>query len=255
MKAPHLRARYFRIMTFFSQAAADFIIWELFLSQIGFRKLARRTRSKRYRQTAARFRGLAIRMGGVMIKVGQFLSTRLDVLPPEITAELAGLQDEVPAEEFEGIRQLAEGELGASLGEKFESFDPQPLAAASLGQVHRARLHARDDQAGFRSVVVKIQRPFIEQLIEVDLSALRKVGGWLSDTSRFQDGWMCLPWWRNSPPPSAKRSITWLKAGMPSCLRRTSRMCRACMSPGWSGATPPAGADPGRRVCHQDHGL
>ena len=73
---------------------------------------------------------MALRMGGVMIKVGQFLSARLDVLPPEITEELSGLQDEVPAEDFPAIRALAEAELGAVLEDKFERFETTPLAAA-----------------------------------------------------------------------------------------------------------------------------
>jgi len=179
MKASQLRLRYWRIMLFFGRAALDFIFWELILARIGLRALTRRTRSNRYRRVAAQFRSLAIRMGGVMIKVGQFLSSRLDVLPPEITAELSGLQDEVPPEKFEDIRRAAEADLGAPLKEKFESFDETPLAAASLGQVHRARLCVADAKGDFCDVVVKVQRPFIEQLIEVDLSALRQVGGWL----------------------------------------------------------------------------
>jgi predicted unusual protein kinase regulating ubiquinone biosynthesis (AarF/ABC1/UbiB family) len=179
MKNSLLRARYRSIMTFFTGVAINFIFWEVLLPRIGMRALARRTRSNRYRQTAARFRSLAIRMGGVMIKVGQFLSARLDVLPAEITDELAGLQDEVPAEQFDDIRKQAETELGAPLNEKYESFDEIPLAAASLGQVHRARLCVSDAGGDYCNVVVKVQRPFIEQLIEVDLSALRQVGGWL----------------------------------------------------------------------------
>jgi len=117
MKASQLRLRYWRIMLFFGRAALDFIFWELILARIGLRALTRRTRSNRYRRVAAQFRSLAIRMGGVMIKVGQFLSSRLDVLPPEITAELSGLQDEVPPEKFEDIRRAAETDLGAPLKE------------------------------------------------------------------------------------------------------------------------------------------
>jgi predicted unusual protein kinase regulating ubiquinone biosynthesis (AarF/ABC1/UbiB family) len=167
-------------MTFFARATASFIFWEIILPRIGLRQITRRTRSQRFTQIAAQFRVMAIRMGGVMIKVGQFLSARADVLPVEITEELAGLQDEVPAEDFEAIRKLAETELGARLEEKFERFEPQPLAAASLGQVHRARLRAElADAEGFQDVVVKIQRPFIDQLIEVDFSALHRVAGWL----------------------------------------------------------------------------
>ena len=180
MQSAKLRARYRHIMWFFTRTAAGFIFWELVLPRIGLRGVTRRTRSERYKRIAAQFRAMAIRMGGVMIKVGQFLSARLDILPPEITEELAGLQDEVPAEDFDAIRKLAEAEFGMSLEEKFEAFEPEPLAAASLGQVHRARLRVEAPEAEeFRDVVVKIQRPFIEQLIDVDFSALRRFGGWL----------------------------------------------------------------------------
>ena len=179
MKVSLLRARYRRLMMFFSGIAISFIFWEVVLPRLGLRAITRRTRSRRYRDVAAQFRAMAIRMGGVMIKVGQFLSARLDVLPPEITEELAGLQDEVPPEKFEEIRKQAEADLGTPLHEKYASFEEVPLAAASLGQVHRARLCVNDPKGDFCDVVVKIQRPFIEQLIEVDLSALRQVGSWL----------------------------------------------------------------------------
>jgi predicted unusual protein kinase regulating ubiquinone biosynthesis (AarF/ABC1/UbiB family) len=179
MRVSLLRARYRRIMFFFANAAISFIFWEVVLPRLGLRGLSERTRSNRYHRVAIQFRALAIKMGGVMIKVGQFLSSRLDVMPPEITGELAGLQDEVPPENFEDVRKLAEAELGAPLAEKYEIFEETPLAAASLGQVHRARLCVNDEGGFYCSVVVKIQRPFIDQLIEVDLSALRQVGGWL----------------------------------------------------------------------------
>jgi predicted unusual protein kinase regulating ubiquinone biosynthesis (AarF/ABC1/UbiB family) len=178
MKTPRLRGRYLRILTFFAGVIVRFIYWELIVRKIGFRQLARRTRPERFRGEAVRFRALALRMGGVMIKVGQFLSSRLDVLPPEITDTLADLQDEVPAESFADIRQLAERELGAPLTEKFEWFDENPLAAASLGQVHRARLQS-NDEANFLQVVVKIQRPNIASIVDVDLSALKRVGNLL----------------------------------------------------------------------------
>ncbi|RPH62989.1 MAG: AarF/ABC1/UbiB kinase family protein [Chloroflexi bacterium] len=180
MDKSRLRARYWRIVFFFGRVTLGFIFWEIILPKIGLGGLAKRTRSQRFKDIATHFRALAIRMGGVMIKVGQFLSSRLDVLPPEITDELAGLQDEVPAEDFAAVRHLAESELGATLTTKFDWFDETPLAAASLGQVHRAHLREPDAEAHeFRNVVVKIQRPFIEQIVEVDLSALKRVGGWL----------------------------------------------------------------------------
>jgi predicted unusual protein kinase regulating ubiquinone biosynthesis (AarF/ABC1/UbiB family) len=178
MKKPRLRGRYLRILTFFAGMITRFIYWELIVRKIGFRQLAKSTRPERFRREAKRFRALALRMGGVMIKVGQFLSSRLDILPPEITDTLADLQDEVPAESFADIRQLAEQELGASLAEKFEWFDENPLAAASLGQVHRARLRV-DEDADFTNVVVKVQRPNIASIVEIDLSALKRVGNWL----------------------------------------------------------------------------
>jgi len=188
MDPSKLRARYRRIVFFFGRVTAGFIFWEIFLPRIGLRAWSRSTRSGRYKRIAGQFRALAIRMGGLMIKVGQFLSARLDVLPVEITDELSGLQDEVPAEDFNAIRKLAEAELGAPLAQKYARFDETPLAAASLGQAHRARLLPKDAEAqGFADVVVKVQRPFIEQVIEVDLSAIRRVGGWLKRYKPISD--------------------------------------------------------------------
>jgi predicted unusual protein kinase regulating ubiquinone biosynthesis (AarF/ABC1/UbiB family) len=89
---------------------------------------------------------------------------------------LAGLQDEVPAEDPAAIIALAEHELGAPLNEKFASFDRVPLAAASLGQVHRAVLLPEDEQEFGTEVVVKVQRPEIETIIATDLSALQWAG-------------------------------------------------------------------------------
>ncbi len=167
-------------MAFYTRAAASFILWEIFFPRIGLRRIAERSRQQRLRRLARQFCALAIQMGGVMIKVGQFLSSRLDVLPPEITEELASLQDEVPAEEFSSLQPLIENELNGNVKDKYAEFNPIPLAAASLGQVHQACLHHEDSaRLGFQEVVVKIQRPFIEQLIEVDLSALQRFGRWL----------------------------------------------------------------------------
>ena len=175
-----LRSRYRRIVFFFARAILNIIYWDLVLPRLGLRGWSRRTRQQRLHRIAAGFRRLAIQMGGVLIKVGQFLSARVDVLPEEITTELAGLQDEVPAEDFADIRRVAEAELGAPLSEGFASFDATPLAAASLGQVHRAQLHPDDIGEGQKAdVVVKIQRPNIETIIATDLAALRTIGGWL----------------------------------------------------------------------------
>ena len=186
--SPSMRARYRRILRFASRYLVQTWWYELFLPRIGLSRIAERTRTKRMLRIARRFRVLAIDLGGLMIKVGQFMSSRLDVLPPEITSELEGLQDEVPAVAFPEIRALAEAELGASLESVFTFVDPVPLAAASLGQAHRARLtDAVAEDTGLRDVVLKIQRPGIDLVVDVDLRALRKVGGWLSRVRLVSD--------------------------------------------------------------------
>ena len=134
------RRRYRRIVGFFARVVAGLLLWEWLLPRLGMRKRAERTRPERLKRIAVRFRALAVEMGGVMIKLGQFLSSRLDVLPPEVTAPLAALQDAVPEVPFDQIRALLEAELDASIEERYEQFDPVPMAAASLGQVHKARL-------------------------------------------------------------------------------------------------------------------
>ena len=176
-----MRARYRRIVRFAARYLVQAWWYELFLPRIGLSRLSARNRPKRLTRIAKHFHVLAVDLGGLMIKVGQFMSSRLDVLPPEITTELEGLQDEVPAVPFPAIRALAEAELGAPLEGVFSFIDETPVAAASLGQVHRARLAQEDaDQTGLLNVVVKIQRPGIDKIIDVDLRALRRVAGWLS---------------------------------------------------------------------------
>jgi predicted unusual protein kinase regulating ubiquinone biosynthesis (AarF/ABC1/UbiB family) len=167
-------------MFFFTKAFWGLFFHDVFLPKIGFRKYAERTRPKRLTKIANGYHDLAVKLGGVMIKVGQFLSARMDVLPEEITAALSGLQDEVPPEDFADIKSLAEAELGAPLEEIFLSFDEKPMAAASLGQVHYARLKEDKNTPEFgNNVVVKIQRPNIEQIIATDLRAFHTAGRWL----------------------------------------------------------------------------
>ncbi|MBL8056039.1 MAG: AarF/ABC1/UbiB kinase family protein, partial [Anaerolineales bacterium] len=165
--------RYLRIVWFFGRLILHIIGWELVLRRLGLGGLANRTGQARYVRWAGRFRVLAVRLGGVMIKVGQFLSARVDVLPEYITQELAGLQDEVPPAPFPAIQATVEAELGRPLAEAFPTFETAGVAAASLGQAHRARLPSGE------AVVVKVLRPGIEAIVEIDLAALRLVAGWV----------------------------------------------------------------------------
>lgn len=108
-------------------------------------------------------------LGPTFIKLGQVLSTRPDLIPPSYVAELAKLQDDVAAGPGDPIRSQIESELGGPLDELFDQFDQEPLAAASLAQVHAATLLDGTD------VVVKVRRPGIRELIEVDLEILQDV--------------------------------------------------------------------------------
>jgi predicted unusual protein kinase regulating ubiquinone biosynthesis (AarF/ABC1/UbiB family) len=115
------------------------------------------------------FRATAIDLGGLLIKLGQFLGARADLLPQEALEVLGSLHDEVPAERFEDILGVIETELGEPWESVFASIDPQPAGAASIGQVHLARL--RDG----RVVALKVQRPGINRIIQTDLRTLRFV--------------------------------------------------------------------------------
>ncbi|MEN9603337.1 MAG: hypothetical protein RL545_26, partial [Actinomycetota bacterium] len=111
----------------------------------------------------------------------EFASSRLDVLPSSITEELESLQDEVAPEPFDKIKQSIERELGLPVNVSFSSFEQTPIAAASLGQVYQAKLSpGLAEETGTTAVVVKVLRPGIEDIVEVDLKAIRKVGQWLS---------------------------------------------------------------------------
>jgi len=105
-------------------------------------------------------------LGPTFVKLGQMLSARPDLLPPEYIAELAKLQDRVPPASWEQVQEQLEAELGSSILDVFASFEIDPIAAASLSQVHAATLPDGSD------VVVKIQRPGIERVIETDLEIL-----------------------------------------------------------------------------------
>lgn len=122
------------------------------------------------------------RMGPTFIKVGQGISTRTDIVPPTLAAELRKLQDEVEAEPYESVRAVIETDLEAPLEELFASFDEEPAAAASLGQVHFATL-----QDGTR-VAVKVQRPDVRRQVEVDIDIALTQARWVAEhTDLFSD--------------------------------------------------------------------
>ncbi|HDZ86856.1 hypothetical protein LCGC14_1018050 [marine sediment metagenome] len=125
---------------------------------------ARKRMARRHRKRAIQLRNTALKMGGVLIKLGQFFSSRVDVMPEEYIEELAKLQDMVPPVDFEEIKSLIEDEFGKPLDKIFKTFEPESKAAASLAQVHFATLPDSTE------VAVKVQRPNIEKLIDIDLA-------------------------------------------------------------------------------------
>lgn len=131
------------------------------------------------------FRKTAIKLGVLMIKLGQFLSSRADLLPEEALSVISALQDEVPAASFSHVVSVIESELGKPVEEVFSVLERKATAAASLGQVHKATLAATGE-----TVAVKVQRPNIDQLVRSDLSTLKFVIWVITrfvDTSQFID--------------------------------------------------------------------
>jgi predicted unusual protein kinase regulating ubiquinone biosynthesis (AarF/ABC1/UbiB family) len=120
-------------------------------------------RKKHHRWSAERFYETAVRNQGLLIKTAQFLSSRPDIVPDEYIEVLSGLQDEVPPEPFDVVREVIETEMGQPLESVFGEFEREPVASASLAQVHRAVL--RDG----RVAAVKVQYPGIEKLVADDL--------------------------------------------------------------------------------------
>lgn len=169
--------RFFRSLIWALWLFARILWWYQVVERVMGKPFVDRGNMRRWTKYAREFRQFAISMGGVMIKLGQFVSTRVDILPEQIINELKSLQDEVPTIPFTQIRRVLESELGP-IHDHFEWLNETPVAAASLGQVHRAKLHNGD------RVVVKVQRPGIRDIVYTDLASLRIVA-WVVNKFRF----------------------------------------------------------------------
>ena len=121
-------------------------------------------------------------LGPTFIKAGQLFSTRADLFPTEYVNELSKLQDRVPAFSYEQAAAIIEEDLGKPITKLFRKFDPTPLAAASLGQVHKAQLNNGEE------VVVKIQRPGLKQLFTIDLAILKQIARYFQNHPRWGKG-------------------------------------------------------------------
>lgn len=162
--------------------AASFLFdaWRIRYIHRRYRGAKRREAVARlFAKSGARMRRASLRLQGLIVKVGQFLSARSDVLPLAFTRELTQLQDDVPGVSFDAVQRQIEAESEKTIAELFATFDEQPIAAASLGQVHCATLH--DGQA----VAVKILRPGIERLAHTDLAALSRIAWFVNRFTRF----------------------------------------------------------------------
>ena len=137
---------------------------------------------KRTRKRAIWLRESLLQLGPTFIKVGQLLSTRADILPIESVEELSKLQDEVPAFTATRAKQIIELDLGKPIDEMFAYFDPTPLAAASLGQVHKAQLHTGEE------IVIKVQRPGLLKLFAIDLGILKRIAQYFQNHPKHGRG-------------------------------------------------------------------
>lgn len=161
------RRRFFDIWGFVGKLVIGFWLNNKSWSYPGGVTEARR--AARHKEQAVWIRTTLLDLGPTFIKIGQLFSTRADLFPSEYVEELAKLQDKVPAFSYEQVESIVEQELGKKIPKLFHSFDPIPLAAASLGQVHKAQLHSGE------TVVVKAQRPGLRQLFEIDLKILKGI--------------------------------------------------------------------------------
>lgn len=138
--------------------------------------------NQRRQKQAVWIRESLLELGPTFIKVGQLFSTRADLFPAAYVEELSKLQDQVPAFTYEQVEKIVQEDLGKPVRQLFASFDPIPLAAASLGQVHKAKLKSGEE------VVVKIQRPGLKRLFTIDLAILEKIALYFQNHPKWGKG-------------------------------------------------------------------
>ena len=168
----------------YSEIASTFVRHGLsaLVAESGLARYAGRARvspAARARSRGEQLRLALEELGPTFVKLGQFLSTRPDLLPPDVLRELAVLQDEVPPFPAQQAVAIIEQDLGAALGGVFSHFEMTPAASASLGQVHHARLLTGEE------VAVKVQRPGILEPLETDLAILHRTAHFLQERSRL----------------------------------------------------------------------
>ncbi|HBA88438.1 MAG TPA: ubiquinone biosynthesis protein UbiB [Geobacter sp.] len=163
--------RYRQIITVLGGYGLEHLVEYLNLSQVvAFsRRMLRRPSKVAHLSAPERLRLAFEELGPTFIKLGQLLSTRADIIPPNFVQELTHLQDNIPCISFEEIRGQIEHELGVPLGQRFAYVEPEAIAGASIAQVHRATLITGED------VVVKVRRPGVMEAVETDIDILMGV--------------------------------------------------------------------------------
>ncbi|MEA3280691.1 MAG: AarF/ABC1/UbiB kinase family protein, partial [Thermodesulfobacteriota bacterium] len=163
-------ARYRQILTVLFKYGFENLVEHIKIEQyieIGLQMISRKPRAKVAKLSRAeRIRMMLEELGPTYIKLAQILSTRPDLIPVDLLTELTKLQDKVPSFPFSEVRDIIFKELGQTVTDLFEAIDETPIASASIGQVHRARLKNGEE------VAIKIQRPGIRKIIEVDLEIM-----------------------------------------------------------------------------------
>ncbi len=190
------RRRYRRLHRFFTKVLLQTFWWDVVFA-LPILRWFRPPSLNRWQEVARQYKELATYMGGLLIKLGQFLSTRVDLFPVEVTQELAGLQDDAPPDPYEEIVRVIEETFGRPIDAMFPQLEPAAVGSASLAQAHAAVLP--DGQL----VIVKVLRPHIFSIVETDLAALRLVCKWLKrikhvderlDLDRLYDEFSATTW-------------------------------------------------------------